>query len=219
MKYVNWSVGLALLVSNALLTGAVSAAGLEYEEGTHYVELQVPVKTRNPGKIEVMEYFSYGCPHCYEFEPLLNAWRSTLGEDVEFKRTPAIWNRDYQVYAQTYYAAEALNALEQTHAPLFQAIHGERRRLNSPELMAGFFREYGVDPVDFAKTYSSFGVRASVQQADARGRAFRASGVPALIVNGKYRIEGGMAGSNANILRIADFLIEKERTAMMPAQE
>lgn len=219
MKYVNWSVGLALLVSYALLTGTVSAADLEYEEGTHYVELQVPVKTRNPGKIEVMEYFSYGCPHCYEFEPLLNAWRSKLGEDVEFKRTPAIWNRDYQVYAQTYYAAEALNVLEQTHASLFQAIHGERRRLNSPELMAGFFGEYGVDPVDFAKTYSSFGVRASVQQADARGRAFRASGVPALIVNGKYRIEGGMAGSNANMLRIADFLIEKERTAMMPVQE
>lgn len=210
---------MALLISSALLTVLASAADFEYEEGTHYVELQVPIKTRNPGKIEVMEYFSYGCPHCYEFEPLLNNWKNGFGDDVEFKRTPAIWNRDYQVYAQTYYTAEALNVLEQSHAPLFQAIHGQRRRLNSPELMAQFFQEFGVDAIDFAKTYSSFGVRASVQQADARGRAFRASGVPALIINGKYRIEGGMAGNNANMLRIADFLIEKERTSMIPAEE
>ncbi|MEX0942832.1 MAG: thiol:disulfide interchange protein DsbA/DsbL [Pseudomonadales bacterium] len=219
MKYFKWPVCMALLISSALLTVLASAADFEYEEGTHYVELQVPIKTRNPGKIEVMEYFSYGCPHCYEFEPLLNNWKNGFGDDVEFKRTPAIWNRDYQVYAQTYYTAEALNVLEQSHAPLFQAIHGQRRRLNSPELMAQFFQEFGVDAIDFAKTYSSFGVRASVQQADARGRAFRASGVPALIINGKYRIEGGMAGNNANMLRIADFLIEKERTSMIPAEE
>ncbi|MEX2327834.1 MAG: thiol:disulfide interchange protein DsbA/DsbL, partial [Pseudomonadales bacterium] len=193
MKYFKSSVCMALLISSALVTVLASAADFEYEEGTHYVELQVPIKTRNPGKIEVMEYFSYGCPHCYEFEPLLNNWKNGLGDDVDFKRTPAIWNRDYQIYAQTYYTAEALNVLEQSHAPLFQAIHGQRRRLNSPELMAQFFQEYGVDAIDFAKTYSSFGVRASVQQADARGRAFRASGVPALIINGKYRIEGGMA--------------------------
>ncbi|MBD3648856.1 MAG: DsbA family protein, partial [Pseudomonadales bacterium] len=80
--------------------------------------------------------------------------------------------------------------------------------------MASFFSEFGVDPVDFAKVYSSFGVRASVQQAEARGRAYRVSGVPAIIVNGKYRIEGKMAGSNAEMLRIAQFLVGKERKAM-----
>ena len=80
--------------------------------------------------------------------------------------------------------------------------------------MAMFFAEYGVDPVDFAKVYGSFGVRASVQQAEAKGRAYRSSGVPAIIINGKYRIEGKMAGSNSNMLRIASYLIQKERNSM-----
>lgn len=201
------------------VAGPLSAADLEFEEGTHYVELQVPIRTRNPGKIEVAEYFSYGCPHCYQFEPMINAWKSDLGDDVIFKRTPAIWNRDYEIYAQTYYTAEALDALDTMHTPVFQAIHSQGRRLNSPEAMARFFGEHGIDPVDFAKTYSSFGVRARVQQAEAAGRAYRATGVPALIVNGKYRIEGSMAGSNANMLRVANFLIEKERAGMASAAE
>ena len=191
----------------------VFAVPFAYEEGTHYVELQVPVKTANPDKIEVTEYFSYGCPHCFQFDPMITAWESNLPDDVEFNRTPAIWNKDYQVLAQTYYAAEALNATEKLHTPLFIAIHQERRRLNDPTQIALFFSEYGIDPIDFAKVYQSFGVRASVQQAEARGRAYRSEGVPAIIVNGKYRIEGKMAGSNANMLRVTDFLIEKERQA------
>ena len=133
---------------------------------------------------------------------------------MTFSRTPAIWNKDYQVYAQTYYVAAALDIAEKLHTPLFQAIHAQRKRLNDPKLMAKFFSDFGIDPVDFAKVYNSFGVRASVQQAEARGRAYRATGVPAIIVNGKYRIEGQMAGSNSNMLRIADYLIQKERETM-----
>ena len=160
------------------------------------------------------EYFSYGCPHCYEFDPEINAWKDTLPKDVLFDRTPAIWNHDYEVYAQTYYTAQALNILDKVHTPIFQAIHAEGMPLDTPAAMAKFFSRFGVDPKEFAKTYTSFGVRASVQQAEARGRAYRASGVPTLIINGKYRIEGSMAGSNANMLRVADFLIDKERRAM-----
>ena len=103
---------------------------------------------------------------------------------------------------------------EKLHTPLFQAIHAEHMQLNDPKLVAMFFAEFGVDPLDFAKVYNSFGVRASVQTAEARGRAYRAGGVPAIIVNGKYRIEGKMAGSNSNMLRIANFLIQKERDLM-----
>jgi len=193
---------------------SVVAESIEYEEGTHYVELQVPLKTPNEGKIEVSEYFSYGCPHCYQFDAAITAWHHNLPADVDFKRTPAVWNQDYQVYAQTYYAAEALKVSEKLHTPLFQAIHEQRKRLNDPKLMAMFFAEYGVDPVDFAKVYNSFGVRASVQQAEAKGRAYRSTGVPAIIINGKYRIEGKMAGSNSNMLRIASYLVQKERDSM-----
>ncbi len=189
------------------------AETVEYEEGTHYVALPIPLKTADPDKIEVAEYFSYGCPHCFEFDPLITAWHERLPDDVDFRRTPAIWNKDYQVYAQAYYAAQALGVLEKIHTPFFQAIHLQRKRLNDPKQIALYFSEFGVDPVAFAKVYNSFGVRASVQQAEARGRAYRSTGVPAIVVNGKYRIEGKMAGSNANMLRVADFLIEKERQA------
>ena len=188
-----------------------SGETIKYEEGTHYVELPVPIKTRNPSKVEVTEFFSYGCNHCYAFDPLLKVWESQLADDVEFNRSPAIWNKAYQLLAQTYYTAQALKVGEKIHAPFFAAIHRERRRLNDPKLIAEFFGEYGVDPEDFARTFSSFGVRASTQQAEARGRAYRSSGVPALIVNGKYRIEGSMAGGNTEMIRVANFLIEKER--------
>ncbi|MCZ6503506.1 MAG: thiol:disulfide interchange protein DsbA/DsbL [Gammaproteobacteria bacterium] len=203
------------LIIGCWLAGNVAVAeSFEYEEGTHYVELPIPLKTAAEGKIEVTEYFSYGCPHCYQFDPMITAWERGLPGDVKFNRTPAIWNKDYQVYAQTYFAAEALDVAEKLHTPLFQAIHGQGKRLNDPKLMAMFFAEFGIDPVDFAKVYNSFGVRASVQQAEAKGRAYRSGGVPAIIVNGKYRIEGKMAGSNSNILRVTDFLIQKERETM-----
>lgn len=205
----------AVVLALCLLGTAALAESFEYEEGTHYVALQIPLKTADESKIEVTEYFSYGCPHCFQFDPMITAWHRELPGDVLFNRTPAIWNKDYQVYAQTYYAAEALEVAEKLHTPLFQAIHEQRMRLNDPKLIAMFFAEYGVDPLDFAKVYSSFGVRASVQQAEARGRAYRAGGVPAIIVNGKYRIEGKMAGSNRNMLLITDFLIQKERDALL----
>lgn len=201
-----------------LVSAGAQAATFEYEEGTHFEALQTPVNTREPDKVVVTEYFSYGCPHCYQFEPMIARWKKQLPNDVVFRRTPAVWNQDYQVYAQTYYTAEALDVLGEVHTPLFQAIHAERMRLNDPKRMASFFSEFGVDPVDFAKVYSSFGVRASVQQAEARGRAYRVSGVPAIIVNGKYRIEGSMAGSNQAMLEVADFLIDRERKHLEAAE-
>ena len=196
----------------------LQAEDFAFEKGTHYVELEVPIKLRNNDKIQVAEYFSYGCPHCYLFEPLIGAWKEQLADDVSFIRTPAVWNRDYQVYAQTYVTLEAMDMLDKAHIGIFNAIHDQRRRLNSPQLMAEFLVEYGVPPEDFARAYNSFGVRAALQQADSAGRAYRSRGVPALVVNGRYRIEGEMAGSNANMLRVADFLIEKERQRLKSAE-
>lgn len=225
---LNWKGALAALI---LLLPAVQTLAMEYEEGTHYVELQIPINTRlDEGQIEVTEYFSYGCPHCYQFDPLISGWESQLSDDVVFNRTPAIWNDQYNVYAQIYYAVEAMDALDKLHLPIFEAIHQQQRTFlardpdNRRKIVfnhldfSRFVAEFGYDPVDFAKIYNSFGVRASKQQAEARGRAYRSEGVPALIVNGKYRIEGKMAGSNANMLRVADFLIEKERQALSAAE-
>ena len=196
-----------------------NAADFAFEEGTHYAKLEVPVRLKDTGGIQVAEYFSYGCGHCYQFEPLIGAWHEKLSDDVKFSRTPAIWNQDYQVYAQTYLTLESLGVLEKVHLAIFNAIHEEGQRLNSPQLMAQFLTNYGVNPQDFARAYSSFGIRASLQQTDSAGRAYRSGGVPAIVVNGRYRIEGSMAGSNANMLRVADFLIEKERQRIAAASD
>lgn len=211
-------VAMLFMAASVALSSTALAETFAFEEGVHYVELEVPVKIRGNGKIQVAEYFSYGCPHCYQFEPLIAAWHERLPEDVEFIRTPAVWNRDYQVYAQTYVTLESLGVLEQVHVPIFNAIHGERQRLNTPGQMAQFLSGYGVNPEDFAKAYNSFGIRAALQQADSAGRSYRSTGVPAIVVNGRYRTEGSMAGSNANMLRVTDFLIEKERQRLAAAE-
>ena len=205
------------LLSLAMLTVisvSVQAEGFQYEEGTHFVKLEIPVKTRDPNVVEVTEYFSYGCSHCYRFEALIQPWKASLPEDVEFNRTPAIWQvTGYELYARTYYTAQALGVLDQIHAPLFQAIHSERRRILDLKTMAKFVAEHGVEPEVFVKTFNdSFGVRAMYQQAIARQRVYRSGGTPAIIVNGKFRVEASMVdNSNANMLKVASYLIDSER--------
>ena len=184
-----------------------SSVGAQYEEGVHYQVLdpQAPLSTSGDG-IEVSEYFSYGCGHCFQFDPVLTAWLETLPEDVVFDRTPAIWNDYYGNLAQTYYTLKAMDLLESLHLPVFEAIHIKRKNLSKPGIMADFLESSGVEPETFAKVFNSFGVRMSLQQAEARGRAYRASGVPTLIVNGKYRIETRGAGSTREMLKVAEFL-------------
>lgn len=210
------------LLPTGLLPTMALAEGFAYEEGTHYAKLEVPVKTRNPDVIEVTEYFSYGCPHCFRLEPLIAAWKKDLPADVKFNRTPAVWQvTGYELYARTYYTAEALDVLDKIHLPLFQALHVERRRILDLESMAIFVSEHGVDVQEFVKTFTdSFGVKAMYQQAIARQRLYRSGGVPAIIVNGKYRIEASMVGnSNAGMLQVANFLIDGERRLMASETE
>ena len=201
---------LAALASLVFWSG--SSVGAQYEEGVHYQVLdpQAPLSTSGDG-IEVSEYFSYGCGHCFQFDPVLTAWLETLPEDVVFDRTPAIWNDYYGNLAQTYYTLKAIDLLESLHLPVFEAIHIKRKNLSKPGIMADFLESSGVEPETFAKVFNSFGVRMSLQQAEARGRAYRASGVPTLIVNGKYRIETRGAGSTREMLKVAEFLIQLER--------
>jgi len=199
-------------LTSALALMSSTLLGAQYEEGVHYQVLdpQAPLSTSGEG-IEVSEYFSYGCGHCFQFDPVLNAWLDKQPEDVNFDRTPAVWNDYYGNLAQTYYTLKAMDVLESLHVAVFEAIHIQRKNLSKPSVMADFLEEAGVDPEAFAKVFNSFGVRMSLQQADARGRAYRASGVPTLIVNGKYRIETRGAGSVQEMLKVAEFLIQLER--------
>jgi len=198
-----------------VLSGPVFAA--EYEEGTHYVALEKPIETEDPDKIEVTEYFFYGCSHCFEFDPVVTLWVQKLAEDVVFNRTPVTWQDPHVILARTYYTAKALGVLEKVHLPLFKAV--QQQQVTSPESIALFFGDHGVDPVDFARMFGSFTVNRDTRKAAARGKTYGLTvPVPAMIVNGKYRIEGSMAGGNVNILRVASYLVELERQAKAAAE-
>jgi thiol:disulfide interchange protein DsbA len=172
------------------------------------------VDTRDSSKVEVVEVFSYGCIHCKNFQPAMEAWRETIGEDVDFYRMPATFDERWQTLAQLYYTAEALGVTDQVHDAIFTAIFDDGVNLVEPELMADLFEsEAGISPEQFNKVFTSFSVRSRVQQAHARGLAYRLSGTPTLIVDGMYRVDGRMAGGNAAMLAVVDYLVAQRRSA------
>jgi thiol:disulfide interchange protein DsbA len=209
---------LAALFALFVAQVAVVAAAEEFEAGAHYEVLPIPVETATPGKIEVVEVFSYACGGCFGFDPVLQAWRQTLAGDVAFRRVPAVFRDDWKIFAQAFYAAEALGVGDKVHQPLFDAIHLRGLDLRDPKLLAGVFKDAaGVDEDEFIRVLNSFGVRSKTLQADAQGRMYRVTGVPTMIVDGKYRVYGGMLqGSNVRVLTVVDFLLDKIRSERKP---
>ncbi|MDX1756386.1 MAG: thiol:disulfide interchange protein DsbA/DsbL [Marinobacter sp.] len=187
----------------------------QWQEGRHYERLEDPIRTTSEDRIEVLEVFWYGCPHCYDFKPLVEAWEEDLPEDVEFAMLPAALGRTWEVHARTFYALEALGEMNPTtNDALFDAIAGERRPLNNVEALAGFLADYDVDPEAFTKAFNSFGVNARFQQAQAKVRGARITGVPTMLVNGKYKVSGSTAGGHEQMIEVVDYLIEQERAAV-----
>ena len=186
----------------------------EYDEGVHYHRLPVAVDTLDPERIEVTEVFGYACVHCYRFDPILENWLSRLPGDVAFRRVPAVFNETWALLGRMFYAAESLGVGEEMHMPLFEAIHERGLDLRRVEMAEELFEfEARVEPDDFQAALNSFSVATRLRQADALGRVYRVTGVPSLVVNGKYRIDSGDAGGYVGMLRIADFLIDMERAA------
>jgi len=184
----------------------------DFVEGTHYERLPVTVNTPDDGRVEVVEVFSYACIHCFNFDPYIESWRSKQAEDVDFKRVPAIFSQDWELLAQAFYTAETLGVTEAIHMPMFEGIHNEGQDLRQVPLLHDLFAEYAdVSEEDFDTAYNSFSVRSRVQQAKAKARAYRITGVPTLIVAGKYRVDGRMAGSNTAMLEVVDHLLNLER--------
>lgn len=209
------SLALLVLAPIALWVSSPSDVVAEenWVEGTHYEVISPGLRTANPDKIELAEFFWYGCGHCYTFEPVIGQWKKTIPEDVDFRGSPAIWNKNMELHARAFYAAEALGVLETMHPVIFQAMNVDRKRLGSEEEIAQLFAANGVAEEDFTKAFNSFGVSSQVRQANSRARAAKVTGTPSLMVNGKYQISTRQAGSQANMLKIADYLIEKERAA------
>jgi thiol:disulfide interchange protein DsbA len=180
--------------------------------GEPFTVLPIPQPTQAPGKIEVVEVFLYTCPHCYAFEPTVNAWKAKLPSDVVFLRVPASFGPTGPLMSRTYYAAEALGVLDKMHPVIFDVLHKQRRSLNTEEEVLKLFAENGVDPEAMRATMHSFAVDSKARRAQQLEVGYGITGVPAMTVNGKYGISIAKLGPEG-MLRVADELIARERKA------
>ena len=179
-------------------------------EAVGYEIINPPLPTHDPAKVEVIEFFWYGCPHCYDFEPVLNKWKEKLPKNVEFIRIPAAFNETWAKHAKAYYTAEALGVVDKIHADFFDEVQKKGNPLETEEQLAKFFVAHGVKEADFHEAYNSFVVDAKMRQAPALAARYGLTGVPAIIINGKYKTNGKIAGSHEKMIEVMNQLIEKE---------
>lgn len=205
---------LAAFLLSLSITFAAAQEAPSFEAGVHYQVLPTAVPTSDPEKIEVVAIFAYSCPHCASLEPSLQSWASQLDNDVGFTHLPAVFSRNWEPLARAYYVAELSGKLDDAHLPMFDAIHVQNNRFRSTDDIAAFYANYDIDESEFMKLYNSFAVDTRIKQGQARLRSYQITAVPAMVVNGKYHITGAMAGSNTGMLRVANYLIEKERAAV-----
>ncbi|WP_133717004.1 thiol:disulfide interchange protein DsbA/DsbL [Methylocaldum gracile] len=205
-----------LVLFSATAFGAAKAE--EFKQGVDYELVNPPQTTVDPSKVEVMEFFWYGCPHCYHFEPDLNAWLKKKPDNVVFIRQPAVFNARWAAHAKAYYTAETLGVLDKVHADLYDAIQNKKQALESEAELAKFFADHGVADGDFRKAYKSFAVDTKMRQAETMAARYGVTGTPNVIVNGKYRIAPQQAKSFPRMIAIMNDLIEKESSGAKGAQ-
>jgi protein dithiol oxidoreductase (disulfide-forming) len=182
-------------------------------EGTHYVRLSQPLAMPASGKFEVVEFFWYGCPHCHEFEPALEAWVKTLAADVIFRRAPVAFRPEpHGTHQRIYFALEAMGLVATIHRKVFYAVHNERARLDKPADISAFMAKNGVDGAKFLDVFNSFSVQTKARQAHQLSEAYKIDGVPALGIHGRFYTSGSLAGSNERALAVADHLLKRLRT-------
>jgi protein dithiol oxidoreductase (disulfide-forming) len=196
---------LFLLISTHVVADPM--AGIEYNNTAQEIQ------TDNPAKIEVTELFWYGCPHCHQLDPQLHAWAKKLPADVYFKRVPGLPRPDWAPMAKAYYAMETLGVLEKLHPKLFDAIHTKKSLKPTDEKAAidWVTKESGLDRAKVQAAFNDFTSNTKLNRAAQTFRASGATGVPALIIDGKYITSSTMAGGNVQVLKVADFLIAKAR--------
>jgi thiol:disulfide interchange protein DsbA len=195
------------------LTSAVQAQGGPIE-GKNFVRLTQPVATNvGPDKIEVIEFFWYGCPHCNAFEPALDAWAKKLPVDAVFHRVPVAFRPEpFVAHQRIFYALESMGLVQSMHRKVFYAIHHDHMRLDKPEEISAFMAQSGVDTVAFMKAYGSFSTQTKLRQADQLVNGYMIDGVPALGVHGRFYTSGPLAGDNEKSLVVADVLMQRIRS-------
>ncbi|MEK8087864.1 thiol:disulfide interchange protein DsbA/DsbL [Aquabacterium sp. A3] len=203
----------ATLGAGSLLWSAPAGAQGGPVEGTHYVRLNEPAPVSAPaGKVEVVEFFWYGCPHCFHFEPFVEGWSSKLPADVAFRRVPvAFRERPFGVHQQLYFAIESMGLIDSLHPRVFKAMHEQQQRLDTPEAIAEFVGRNGVDSAKFMAVFKSFAVQTKCRQARSLTDAYRIDGVPALGIAGRYYTSISLNGTPARTLDTTNALIARSR--------
>jgi protein dithiol oxidoreductase (disulfide-forming) len=181
------------------------------QEGVEYRTISPAQNTDSPGKIEVVEFFWYGCPHCSQLEPVLKEWVKKLPSDVTFKKVHVQFQE--VKHQQLFFTLQAMGKVEELTDKVFYGIHIEKNRLDTPARMADYLAPLGVKKEEFLKTFESFSVKTAQSRATKMSETYKVDGVPAFAVNGKYYTAPSMAGSNINAIKTVEYLVDRERKA------
>ena len=187
-----------------------SAFAKDYQEGRHY-ELIDPLPTRNPEKIEVIEFFWFGCGHCFSLEQLIKDWKSEVSSEVDFFRLPVVWNEQTKTHAKLFFATETLKVPEAIQG-IFSAIHYNRKMMLSDKEVIPFFQGYGIQEDQYLAATNSFGLKNNLRKAELFAFKYGIKGVPAFIVNGKYKVSASREIGTEDLLDVVNYLIEKEQS-------
>jgi protein dithiol oxidoreductase (disulfide-forming) len=176
-----------------------------------YSELKPPQPVDSGSKIEVLEFFWYGCIHCYNLEPVLEGWVKKIPPEVQFRRVPAIFNDRWAHDAAIFYTFEAMGLLDKLHRPFFDSIHRDRLRTDNRDALNQWLQKNGVDLKKFEETMKSFGVQSKQRRAAQQTVAYKIDGTPAMAVNGRFTVSADQGGSREGLLQTVDFLVDQVR--------
>ena len=204
----------ALLVSSPGAAGAQSASDFDVEGKYQLVQPTQPTET-GPGTVEVVEVFWFGCPHCYRFLTYMEAFKKELPEYVRLRRMPAVFGEHWIPHARAFYAAQLLGVESRIYRPFYEAIHDEGRVLSTRDALVAFFEELGVDGEEFGSVYDSFAVESLLRKSITMQGRYGVRGTPSVVVNGKYRTSGRIAGGYDNVIRVIRALAERERALLL----
>lgn len=204
----------------SFLAFALPAQAQQAVVGKDYAAIDPPVTTESPGKIEVLEFFSYGCPHCFDLNPSLERWSDKLPADVSFRRVPVSFNQPYyQILARFYYTLEALGELKRLDSAVFNAIHLQGLKLVDEKSLADWVAKQGVDAKKFHDAFNAFSVISKTKRADQLSQAARIPGVPAMTVDGRYRVLNQGIKEAHELLARTDLVIDKRRAEIAPKKK
>ena len=210
-------ITLRQLLATAIAAVGFAAAGASAQQA-EFGLLNPPQPTEGGGKIEVIEFFWYGCPHCARLEPFVVKWAASLPKDVVFKRVHALPSNAWLENATLFYTLEAMGKLDTLHMKVFDAIHNEGQNLNNQTVRDAWLTKNGVDPAKYAEVAKSFSVQTKLTRARQMTSAYKVDGVPQMIVNGKYITNNTYAQGEPKIMPIVDKLVDKARKETVAAK-